>query len=385
MEQMQHEQQRWIEEVLPAERARLVRLCAYLTGDQSAAEDIAQEAMVEAWRTADRITDQAASSAWLTGCARNSCKRWARRRGRTLSHELPLDGELPEAAETIELERDLERDELIELLDRALALLSPQTREALIQHYVDELPQAEIAQRIGASEGTVSVRIHRGKLAMRKALSVPELQSITGSYGITIANDYWQDTRIYCPHCGTTRMQIHLSPNGDIFEAMCPVCAGQPGFYSVPGENTVQLLDGLSSFKPVYNRYAAWAHEVFSVALANGSTHCFKCGDELPVRMGVSPSAPIPKRGRPGIHYVCERCNLICDMGLSALVLWLPEGRTFQKEHPRIHRLPDRELEADGVPAIVTTFESLGNGERYAVVSAKETLRTLSVHRSHDA
>jgi RNA polymerase sigma factor (sigma-70 family) len=385
MQQMQYEQQRWVEAVLPTERAKLVRLCAYLTGDLNSAEDIAQDAMIEAWRTADRITDQAASSAWLAGCARNSCKRWARRRGRTLAHELPLDGELPEAAETIELERDLERDELIELLDRALALLPSQTREALIQHYVEELPQAEIAKRLGASEGTVSVRIHRGKLAMRKTLSAPELQTIIGSYGITITNDYWQESRIYCPHCGTNRMQIHLSSSGDHFEAMCPACAGQPGFYSVPGENTVHLLNGLTSFKPVYNRYAAWVHDVFSMALANGSTHCFSCGDELPLRMGVSPTAPIPKRGRPGIHYVCERCNQICDMGLSALALWQPEGRAFQKEHPRIRRLPDREIEAEGVPAIVTTFEGLGNVARYAVVSAKETLRTLSVHRSYDA
>src|SRR6478736_6813883 len=91
MHQMQYEQQRWVEDVLPAERARLVRLCAYLTGDPGAAEDIAQEAMIEAWCTADRISEQAASSAWLAGCARNSCRRWARRRGRTLARELPLD------------------------------------------------------------------------------------------------------------------------------------------------------------------------------------------------------------------------------------------------------------------------------------------------------
>ena len=72
-------------------------------------------------------------------------------------------------------------------------------------------------------------------------------------------------------------------------------------------------------------------------------------------------------------------------MGLSALALWLPEGRSFQKEYPRIRQLPERELDAEGKPAIVTTFESLTNGERYAVVSAKETLRTLSVHRGPDA
>jgi DNA-directed RNA polymerase specialized sigma24 family protein len=35
---------------LHAERARLVHLCAYLTGNGEAAEDLAQETLVEAWR-----------------------------------------------------------------------------------------------------------------------------------------------------------------------------------------------------------------------------------------------------------------------------------------------------------------------------------------------
>ena len=48
--------------------------------------------------------------------------------------------------------RGLQDVELIDLLDRALALLPPETRDALVQHYVDELPQAEIARRLGASE-----------------------------------------------------------------------------------------------------------------------------------------------------------------------------------------------------------------------------------------
>jgi len=72
-------------------------------------------------------------------------------------------------------------------------------------------------------------------------------------------------------------------------------------------------------------------------------------------------------------------------MGLSAYALWLPEGREFQKAHPRIHLLPEREVDADGVSAIVTTFKSLGNRERFAVLSEKETLRTLRAHRGHDA
>jgi DNA-directed RNA polymerase specialized sigma24 family protein len=42
---------------LLGERARLVRLCARLTGDWDAAEDLAQETFVEAWRALDRLRD----------------------------------------------------------------------------------------------------------------------------------------------------------------------------------------------------------------------------------------------------------------------------------------------------------------------------------------
>ncbi len=41
--------------ILPAERARLVRLCALLTGDREAAEDLAQETLYEAWRHASSL------------------------------------------------------------------------------------------------------------------------------------------------------------------------------------------------------------------------------------------------------------------------------------------------------------------------------------------
>ena len=385
MQQMQDEQRRWIEEVLPAERAKLVRLCAYLTGDPSAAEDIAQEAMIEAWRTADRITDQTASSAWLAGCARNSCKRWARRRGRTLAHEVPLDGELSEAADTIELERDLERDELIELLDRALALLPPQTRDALVQHYVEELPQAEIAQRLGASEGAVAVRIHRGKLAMRKSLSTHQLQEITGLYEIAVAESYWQQTRIWCSHCGVHRLLMHLPPGNQIVEAMCPGCDTHPGFFSIPREDVSHILGGITSFKPAFTRYTAWVHRHFSQAQIDRSARCVICGNEAPLRLGLSPLTTLPRRGRPGIHYYCEHCDQACDIALSALAFWLPEGRQFQRAHPRTRLLPYREIEADGVPAIVTTFESLDVRARFAVVSARDSLIPLSVHRGPDA
>lgn len=59
------------EQALQNERARLVRLCAYFSHDPGAAEDLAQETLLEAWRHADRLHDPTGYSAWLAAIARN--------------------------------------------------------------------------------------------------------------------------------------------------------------------------------------------------------------------------------------------------------------------------------------------------------------------------
>ena len=81
------------------------------------------------------------------------------------------------------LELELERGELAHLLDQAMALLPPETRTILIERYINELPQAEVAARLGLSENLVAVRLHRGKLALRRVLS-NELSQEMSSYGL---------------------------------------------------------------------------------------------------------------------------------------------------------------------------------------------------------
>src|SRR5687768_16618553 len=72
-----------------AERAHLLRLCIHFTRDPDAAEDLTQESLYEAWRSAHKLSAAATSDdrrRWLSGIARNVCLRWARRRGRDFTH-----------------------------------------------------------------------------------------------------------------------------------------------------------------------------------------------------------------------------------------------------------------------------------------------------------
>ena len=82
-----------LEAVLPRERSRLVRLCAGLTGDVEAAEDLAQETLLEAWRHMHHLRADDGYARWLSAIARNVCLRWERRRGRELGQCLPSQHE----------------------------------------------------------------------------------------------------------------------------------------------------------------------------------------------------------------------------------------------------------------------------------------------------
>ena len=121
---------------LLGERVQLVRLCLGLTGDASAAEDLAQEALLVAWQQEQALRDPEKRTQWLNGIARNLCRHWWRRQGleRGRLATAPEGGlaEGGDRASGIDLETDLERSELLELLDRALALLPAETRAVVV-------------------------------------------------------------------------------------------------------------------------------------------------------------------------------------------------------------------------------------------------------------
>jgi RNA polymerase sigma factor (sigma-70 family) len=136
------------------ERPRLVRVCARLSGSQEAAEDLAQETLAEAWRHRDRLHEMDGLSSWTSAIARNVCKRWVRARGRqeVWDHDrAPAGFDLIDEGDCdadFDLEIELERRELAELLDRAMDRLTLQARAVLIQRYVEDLPHCEIAERL---------------------------------------------------------------------------------------------------------------------------------------------------------------------------------------------------------------------------------------------
>jgi RNA polymerase sigma-70 factor (ECF subfamily) len=145
----------------------LWRFVLSLTRDRQAAEDVVQEVMLRAWRTAELAArDEAATRAWLFTVARRLVIDRSRsaviRRERTTADGTPVDGAEQQpwhggGAELI--------DRTDQVLDRwliadALAALTPEHRCVLVAAYYEGRTTADIAERLQIAGGTAKSRLH---------------------------------------------------------------------------------------------------------------------------------------------------------------------------------------------------------------------------------
>jgi RNA polymerase sigma factor (sigma-70 family) len=140
-------------------RAFLFRMC----GDRAAADDIAQETFVKAWRNLHRLRDAEAFSVWL----RRIAVRTALDALRKVKSEVPLDeddetGAPLSQAETANTKLDVEA---------ALMRLSPPARSCILLFYGEGMSHLEIAEETAIPVGTVKSHIARATVRLRAHLA----------------------------------------------------------------------------------------------------------------------------------------------------------------------------------------------------------------------
>ena len=155
----------------------VVNLCYRLVGNRAAAEDLAQEAFIAAWRNIGSL--RGAFRPWLLRIASNACTDEQRRRGRRPSSSLDaaLEEGLPEPPDEEPLpETALIDKEATGRIEAALSELPDEQRLALVLCDVEGFDYAEIAAVMKTSLGTVKSRIARGRARLRAVLlQDPEL------------------------------------------------------------------------------------------------------------------------------------------------------------------------------------------------------------------
>jgi RNA polymerase sigma-70 factor (sigma-E family) len=140
----------------------LVRTGLGLTGDLGHAENLAQSALINTYLHWGRLRQPANADAY----ARKTLVRLALRERRRRWHgEISAD-RVPEPTEFVPV---YEREDLALDVRRALAELPMDQRAVLVLRYLDDQSEAEIAQVLGISPGTVKSRAARGLASLRKA------------------------------------------------------------------------------------------------------------------------------------------------------------------------------------------------------------------------
>lgn len=131
--------------------------------DSASAEDLTQETFVRAYRARSRYTPTAPPGAWLRRIGINLAISYLRRQ--------KLARFLPARLYVAPDRRDYDRAEARDVVEKALAGLSPKLRAAIVLHYYEGLTREEIAAALGVPAGTVASRIAKAVAIMRKAMA----------------------------------------------------------------------------------------------------------------------------------------------------------------------------------------------------------------------
>jgi RNA polymerase sigma-70 factor (sigma-E family) len=145
----------------------LIRLAVVMLGDRPAAEDVVQEAFCGLYRRWDHLDDPGNALRYLRSSVLNGCRSVLRNRGR-LQLRLGQEPGRPDSVESAESTALVGEEHRAVLA--ALRRLPDRQREALVLRFYLELSEAEIAQAMGISQGTVKSTVSRALAALGRLL-----------------------------------------------------------------------------------------------------------------------------------------------------------------------------------------------------------------------
>jgi RNA polymerase sigma-70 factor (ECF subfamily) len=165
-------------ELVGRHKDKVYAILLRLLRDQDAAEELAQEAFVRAWRGIDGFQGQALFGTWLVQIAIHLARDRMRehRRSRTVSLDELLERSVDES---VLVDPRSRRDQLSEAsdndmmkrLETALGRLPAAYREVFVLHHIEDISYEEIASTTGDSVGSLKVRAHRARKLLREAIT----------------------------------------------------------------------------------------------------------------------------------------------------------------------------------------------------------------------
>jgi RNA polymerase sigma-70 factor (ECF subfamily) len=150
---------------------RLYNTIVHVTGSAEDAEDVVQEAFVQAFVKLDTFQRSSAFFTWLYRIAFNAAISQRRRRKPTVSVEETREVSGREPIDNGRAPGDrLEQEERVDQVRRALATLSEEYRAVLVLREMEGCDYETISEMLDLPIGTVRSRLHRARIQMREEL-----------------------------------------------------------------------------------------------------------------------------------------------------------------------------------------------------------------------
>jgi RNA polymerase sigma-70 factor, ECF subfamily len=148
-------------------RAAVVRAAQTIVG-RSDAEDVAQDALLIAFKALPTLETPSKFAAWLGAITRHRALRFTQRERAHTKGRVELDETLLEQLASLNrpLVEQADKEELRHALERV-----PEDYALVLRlHYLDEMPLKRIAAFVGVPLTTVKWRVHQGKRLLREQL-----------------------------------------------------------------------------------------------------------------------------------------------------------------------------------------------------------------------
>lgn len=212
------------------------RLATRVIGNEDLAQELVQDAMLQAYLSLEKLNDPTRFRSWLYGIVLNICRNDLRRRkvicfslekmvGNLVNEPLPIAGSSPDP------QLVAEQEELRTALLEAVNTLSPKNRSAILLFYHEQFSLQEVANRLNISVSAVKGRLHKSRHQLRERLSplqdqiqptsLQEIKAMTTNISAQIRQEPC------CSFCSKTTEQVNIliaGPGVFICNACVDIC-----------------------------------------------------------------------------------------------------------------------------------------------------------------
>jgi RNA polymerase sigma-70 factor (ECF subfamily) len=152
------------------EKANVIGLCRRVLGDRAEAEDVAQEAFLQAYRALPTFRGDGPFGAWLGRIAVRMAIARLKRPAELRADPTREEGWLVETTDRLDPQSlALDSERRAEVL-RAISTLPEAQRRIVTMRFYGDMSLDEISEATGAPLGTVKSRLHRALSALRRRL-----------------------------------------------------------------------------------------------------------------------------------------------------------------------------------------------------------------------